>query len=136
MEGTNSAPDLQSILSTLARFVPPVQTTGAIDAGDRVSTPNFVPLEHTEPTAPLQPVVEKAEDPRLRPQSRSAPSPKPIDPATITTWQDGLRCVTKIAAQSAHFAVSIRKVSHLVLLPGRTESPLTPLPDDGRPTEE
>ncbi|TKA37938.1 hypothetical protein B0A54_10540 [Friedmanniomyces endolithicus] len=52
----------------------------------------------------------KPQDPRLRPQSRAATaSPKPmIDPATIITWQEGLRCLTKIAAQNAQFAVTIR----------------------------
>ncbi|SMQ49059.1 unnamed protein product [Zymoseptoria tritici ST99CH_3D7] len=33
-----------------------------------------------------------------------------IDPATITTWQEGLRCVTKIAAQNAQFAASIKRM--------------------------
>lgn len=33
-----------------------------------------------------------------------------IDPATITTWQEGLRCVTKIAAENKSFAVRIRRV--------------------------
>jgi hypothetical protein len=41
----------------------------------------------------------------------AAPSPRPvIDPASITTWQEGLRCVTKIAAQNAQFAASIKRV--------------------------
>ncbi|KAF2725071.1 hypothetical protein K431DRAFT_195231, partial [Polychaeton citri CBS 116435] len=37
--------------------------------------------------------------------------PKPtVDPATITTWQDGLRCVTKIAAQNANFAKAVKRM--------------------------
>jgi hypothetical protein len=34
-----------------------------------------------------------------------------IDPATITEWSAGLRCVTKIAAQNPLFAEKIRGVS-------------------------
>lgn len=34
-----------------------------------------------------------------------------IDPATITEWSAGLRCVTKIAAQNPMFAEKIRGVS-------------------------
>lgn len=55
---------------------------------------------------------QSVHDPRLRPQSRTATaSPSPtIDPATITTWQEGMRCVTKIIAQNARFGDSIKKV--------------------------
>ncbi|QIW95761.1 hypothetical protein AMS68_001279 [Peltaster fructicola] len=67
-----SAPDLQSILATLAQFSQPQPATG-------------IP-------------------------SASQPVPPTIDPATITTWQEGLRCVTKIAAQNRSFAESIRKL--------------------------
>ena len=107
MEEADSTPDLQSILSTLARFAPPVQPQNAADSNERLLTSGSVPPEQSGFVLPF----EKAEDPRLRPQSRSGASPQPIDPATITTWQDGLRCTTKIAAQNAQFAVSIRKVS-------------------------
>ncbi|KAK6437282.1 hypothetical protein LTR95_006527 [Oleoguttula sp. CCFEE 5521] len=68
-----------------------------------------ISAESAEPS--LQP-----HDPRLRgrPQSRSATPTEPpisvIDPATITVWQDGLRCVTKIAAQNKGFELSIKKM--------------------------
>ena len=113
MDGNNETPDLQSILATLAQFASPAQ---AVEHAVRVATPAIsgtAPLENYQPTSPLQPTVDKAEDPRLRPHSRSdTASPKPIvDPATITKWQDGLRCVTSIAAKSSQFADSIRRVS-------------------------
>ncbi|KAH7077917.1 hypothetical protein BKA63DRAFT_601939 [Paraphoma chrysanthemicola] len=56
-------------------------------------------------------------DPRLL--NRQVPQhPKPkysnatslIDPATITEWKQGLRCVSKIATQNPDFAPSIRKL--------------------------
>ena len=132
-------PDLQSILSSLARYATssqPPTTTPSITSADALPFPTrsgSVSLSQQQPTTtpsvpsadalPLptrsgsvslsQHVSETPEDPRLRPQSRSAvtASPKPvIDPATITTWQEGIRCVTKIAAQNAQFAASIKKV--------------------------
>lgn len=36
-----------------------------------------------------------------------------IDPATITEWSAGLRCVTKIAGQNPMFAEKIRGVSYV-----------------------
>ncbi|KAK5169664.1 uncharacterized protein LTR77_005642 [Saxophila tyrrhenica] len=113
MEGTTATPDLQAILSTLAQFSAPVQNqesaqvTQNHDAQPRVETP--IP-RHFQPTPPADVEKPRTPDPRLRPQSRSIASPKPIDPATITTWQDGLRCVTKIAAQNAQFAATIKKM--------------------------
>ena len=112
MDQTNSTPDLQSILSTLARFAPPVQSAVPTVVVENTPAPNAAPHDQSGNTPLVNPQIERAEDPRLRPQSRSGvASPKPIDPATITAWQDGLRCVTKIAAQNAQFAISIRRVS-------------------------
>jgi hypothetical protein len=46
--------------------------------------------------------------PAPRPQERTSTSL--IDPATITEWKQGLRCVSKIASQNPEFAASVRKV--------------------------
>jgi hypothetical protein len=124
-------PDLQAILATLAQYSqqntaeqPPQQTP-------------YQPVEpnHPTPSIPennnLAAILQNARvespvsaDPRLRnrPQSRSItpaqppkrdplPQPSVIDPATITVWQDALRCVTKIAAQNKMFEATIRRVS-------------------------
>jgi len=101
-------PDLQAILATLSQFTNPA-ANGVAAHGNAGAVP-YAPVVVAEAQHAPQ---AAAQDPRLRPQSRSATaSPKPmIDPATITTWQEGLRCVTKIAAQNAQFAVSIRRVS-------------------------
>ncbi|KAK5680558.1 hypothetical protein LTS10_007490 [Elasticomyces elasticus] len=103
-------PDLQAILATLSQFTnatPDCLPTSQHDAlsAYQYESPTAAPTTASIPAA-------RAHDPRLRPQSRSATaSPKPIvDPATIITWQEGLRCVTKIAAQNAQFAVSIRRM--------------------------
>lgn len=59
---------------------------------------------------------EAAEFHPVKPQSRTT-SHQPqqqeqniIDPATITEWSAGLRCVTKVAAQTPMFADKIRGV--------------------------
>lgn len=100
-------PDLQSILATLASFAPPAQQS-------RTATPSAAGHDETRDESAksaTSPAQARIEDPRLRPQGRLTASTKPmIDPSTITTWQDGLRCVTKIAAQNASFAASIKKV--------------------------
>ena len=106
-------PDLQTILSNLARLSTPTQPTDSpFNNGGNAVTPAS-PNHGGSESVPRN-LADRTDDPRLRPQSRSAAtgSPKPtVDPATITTWQEGLRCVTKISAQNVQFAASIRKVS-------------------------
>lgn len=123
-------PDLQAILATLAQYS---QQSAANQAPQPApyqhndfehATP--VASEDTNPSAFAQNAIIDAApaDPRLRgrPQSRSITPAQPpnrleaqtqsvIDPATITVWQDGLRCVTKIAAQNKMFETTIRRVS-------------------------
>ncbi|KAK3116383.1 hypothetical protein LTR53_003303 [Teratosphaeriaceae sp. CCFEE 6253] len=109
-----ATPDLAAILATLSQFVHPAYTTPPpVPVAEHVSASQNVTTFAPDPSTLLPPLpTAKPQDPRLRPQSRSATaSPKPkIDPATITTWPEGLRCVTKLAAQNAHFAVSIRRM--------------------------
>ncbi|KAK0337046.1 hypothetical protein LTR91_008871 [Friedmanniomyces endolithicus] len=108
-----STPDLQAILATLSQFTNPAPTpVAAPPVASEPSSTNYYDVSQAllpEPASQLLP-ASKPQDPRLRPQSRAATaSPKPmIDPATIITWQEGLRCLTKIAAQNAQFAVVIR----------------------------
>jgi hypothetical protein len=124
-------PDLQAILATLAQYSqqnmaeqPPQQTPYQPAESNHV-TPSIpgnnnlaAVLQNTRIASPV------SADPRLRgrPQSRSItpaqppkqdqlPQPSVIDPATITVWQDALRCVTKIAAQNKMFEATIRRVS-------------------------
>lgn len=76
--------------------------------------------QHLQPQDPYllqrqQPIV----DPRLvgrllQPQSTPKPQVRSvtplIDPATIIDWKQGLRCISKIAAQNPQFSVSVRKL--------------------------
>lgn len=96
-------PNLADILSTLSRFAPPVHSSG---------------VSHTNEHAQYDPVsslVNTLEHPQdrsaasLRPQQPIAPI---VDPATITEWSVGLRCVTKVAFQNPNFANAIRNVCH------------------------
>jgi len=123
-------PDLQAILATLAQYSQQSKTEPPRSQEPYQPTQS----DHVTPSVPansnLSAVLQNTRvesisaDPRLRgrPQSRSVtPSQPPkqdqtqppsvIDPATITVWQDGLRCVTKIAAQNKMFEATIRRVS-------------------------
>ncbi|GAB7339441.1 hypothetical protein MBLNU457_6071t1 [Dothideomycetes sp. NU457] len=90
------SPDLASILATLSQFAQPAQAndhqSSVIPTND---TPNLLPPP----------------DPRITSQSKSPQPQQPvIDPAAITDWSHGLRCVTKIAAQNPHFAEIINRM--------------------------
>ena len=130
MEGGNApSPDLQALLATLSQYTPPVYQHNGVQLPDlaqlqahlpTASTPWAFDVERSatstpQPAAAILPApTPRSQDPRLRPQRRAvtaSPKPPQIDPATITSWQEGLRCVTKIAAQNAHFAERIKKVS-------------------------
>lgn len=123
-------PDLQAILATLAQY----SQQSTANQAPQPAPYQHVDLKHatpavsddTNPSAFAQNAIVDAApaDPRLRgrPQSRSTTPAQPlnrletqtpsiIDPATITVWQDGLRCVTKIAAQNKMFETTIRRVS-------------------------
>lgn len=73
-------------------------------------------LQLQDPHLPQQQPIP---DPRLvgrslQPQSTPKPQVRSatplIDPATIIDWKQGLRCVSKIAAQNPQFSVSVRKL--------------------------
>jgi hypothetical protein len=124
-------PDLQAILATLAQLSQQ-QTSSSTPPPlpQPIATSNhYSALTATDNNAQASShngsIATAPADPRLRgrPQSRSTTpfqaqhiqpqpqAPSVIDPATITVWQDGLRCVTKIASQNKTFETSIRKVS-------------------------
>lgn len=126
MDGVGSntgAPDLAAILATLAKYKGDGSSTEPNTPESRQTTPATSFTDGNKHRASLD---QKSQDPRLRPQSRSSPGTAPakpmIDPATITIWSEGLRCVTKLAAQNAQFAESIRRVSWMhIFLCGRGE---------------
>lgn len=124
-------PDLQAILATLAQYsqqsaptqTPPLSAdqTAEVHGDTSGAAANSNTLAATQNSS----IGSVPTDPRLRgrPQSRSITPAHTqnnqvlpqqhsvIDPAAITVWQDGLRCVTKIAAQNKMFEASIRRVS-------------------------
>lgn len=116
--GTGQTPDLQAILATLAKYTPGASTpyrgstaSSAIASGLSIPT---VPTSIHEQVSPETEISQPLRHPQSisQPQERAGQAlrSKPIDPSTITTWQEGLRCVTKIAAQNANFAATIKKV--------------------------
>ncbi|GAB7361981.1 hypothetical protein MBLNU230_g2018t1 [Neophaeotheca triangularis] len=117
----NALPDIASILATLSQYTPQNDSTLTPTLQEstvhKASSPSI-----DQPALSSQAPFEKPYDPRLsnRPQQGSSTpqqqrtstaSPRPtIDPATIITWPEALRCVTKIAAQNQSFATSIRRM--------------------------
>jgi hypothetical protein len=126
-------PDLQAILATLAQYTQQSSSSATPPPAPQptATVSSFATIPATEnnnqATSHNASIEAAPADPRLRgrPQSRSTTfqaqsvqpqhvqtqAPSVIDPATITVWQDGLRCVTKIASQNKMFEASIRKVS-------------------------
>jgi hypothetical protein len=122
MADNDGAPnmDLAAILATLANLqqqanisAPQTQEQQYGQNYDSQSYPQHAIGQPYQPQAPA--------DPRLLNRSTSQQAsalPKPqdrsstplVDPATITEWKKGLRCVSKIATQNPDFAASIRKV--------------------------
>jgi hypothetical protein len=141
-------PDLQAILATLAQYTqqstssatptPAPQPTATLSSFPTIPATE----ENVQATSHNASIETAPADPRLRgrPQSQSttpfqAQNGQPqhvqpqtssaIDPATITVWQDGLRCVTKIASHNKMFEASIRKVSRFRCSLNRRMNPLT-----------
>ncbi|KAF2828519.1 hypothetical protein CC86DRAFT_368732 [Ophiobolus disseminans] len=127
MENNNlpSSVDVAAILATLANLQQPAGTSFQNQQQAYDSTQSYEGYQHLGHTPPTQPTQQslpyyQSADPRLAnrpaPQPFSAPRPQDrastplIDPATITEWKQGLRCVSKIASQNADFAPSIRKL--------------------------
>ncbi|KAF2444939.1 hypothetical protein P171DRAFT_431725 [Karstenula rhodostoma CBS 690.94] len=125
----NSLPpelNLEQILATLANLpqaaIPPVPAEQQFHApGQFGAQLNSVPASHYPSQTGIPYSQEQSQDPRLnaRPQttlsSRQAPPQRrtatpTIDPATITEWKHGLRCVNKIATQSPTFVPAIQKL--------------------------
>lgn len=132
-QNSNSqVPDLASVLRTLASLAsagnqqpvqqPPQQPviqqqynpSHVYDPAQYHKSPQLFPtLAQPNPTYPFGVAEDHRPDPQHRRSiqnlHRNTPTPPLIDPATITEWSQGLRCVSKIAAQNPNFKVAIRK---------------------------
>lgn len=142
-QSNSQAPDLATVLRNLAALAPPPaqQPTGpSLEESQSSASPQALPDfgRHAVPAHPAN--HHQSSDPRLAGRSQKPASqnyssvsttppgspppalvpqysaPTPIDPATITEWAPGLRCITKIAAQNHNFKPIIQKVDCLVLV--------------------
>lgn len=132
-QNSNSqVPDLASVLRTLASLAsagnqqphqqphqqPVIQQqynpSHVYDPAQYHKSPQLFPtLAQPNPAYPFGVAEDHRPDPQHRRSiqnlHRNTPTPPLIDPATITEWSQGLRCVSKIAAQNPNFKVAIRK---------------------------
>ncbi|KAK7191304.1 hypothetical protein DPSP01_003071 [Paraphaeosphaeria sporulosa] len=126
MADNNLSPELnlEQILATLASL--PQTTTPPVPFEQQIHPQGLFDAQSTGTPASHYPsqtriLYEQSQDPRLnaRPQTtlsnRQAPpnsrtTPSPIDPATITEWKHGLRCVNKIATQNPAFVPAVQKL--------------------------
>ncbi|KAF2993387.1 hypothetical protein E8E13_000588 [Curvularia kusanoi] len=114
--------DLEAILRTLASLQPPPEPSAQQHHHQHLPQDSYPPALEQQQFQHQQPQVQQQSTPDPRLANRPIPIPKPqirsstttptplIDPATITDWKQGLRCVSKIAAQNPQFAVSVRKL--------------------------
>jgi len=90
-------PDLASVLKTLASFAPPAPQNHGLSP-------------HPQPRHPSSAQAPASKSSEARP---AVPAPKLIDPATITDWSSGLRCVMKTVAAHESIIKEIRRVSYV-----------------------
>ncbi|KAF1959816.1 hypothetical protein CC80DRAFT_533152 [Byssothecium circinans] len=117
--------DLEQILATLANL-PNTQNHPA-EVSQQVYNPGQIlgfPDNQQAIYTPEQPngyyALNQPQDPRQYGQPSPSPIPQPapqqrvstpiINPATITEWKHGLRCVNKVAAQNPDFSNAVRKL--------------------------
>ncbi|KAF2135622.1 uncharacterized protein K452DRAFT_239038 [Aplosporella prunicola CBS 121167] len=120
---SNQVPDLATVLRNLAALKPQQPQHAA---PTRSTTPPGYPT-YPVPQANsqqffAQPTGAALADPSrpnhhdfprgfaAAPQQQLKPAPPVIDPATITEWSQGLRCVSKIAAQNPSFQGQIQRM--------------------------
>jgi hypothetical protein len=77
---------------------------------DFQSYPSQQPIPYQQSADPQ--LINRAASQHLSstPRPQEKVSTPLIDPATITEWKQGLRCVSKIAQHNPEFAASVRKV--------------------------
>lgn len=115
--GSEQAPDLVSILRTLAGFAPQSQQP---QYEAQSQTPPYP--AHLDQSQTSQSWVPKAEQAVPLPRSTTpdyppiapAASKNVVDPATIVEWSAGLRCVMKTVAKHDNMLSDIRKVRRMI----------------------
>lgn len=102
----NPAPDLASILKTLAGLAPQSQPQQSQSPTQRHPLPTPEPF-------PAQQVWQQGIAQGSRPSRTPTPSDNPknaVDPATIIEWSAGLRCVMKQVAQHESILQDVRRM--------------------------
>jgi hypothetical protein len=115
--------DLEKILATLANL-PKTESQPQQDSQPPYRLGQGYQGYDASPTYPYEQShhYQQQADPRLAGHPHQQPAPRPqnrvssplIDPSTITEWKQGLRCVSKIAAQNPDFGSAVRKVIHML----------------------
>jgi hypothetical protein len=120
--------NLEQILATLASL--PQTTTPPVPSEQQSYPPSHlhaqsynVPASHYPAQTGIPYGHEQSHDPRMSarpqttlsnrqalPKSRTTTTTPTIDPAIITQWKHGLRCVNKIATQNLAFVPAIQKL--------------------------
>ncbi|PNS15767.1 hypothetical protein CAC42_4219 [Sphaceloma murrayae] len=97
-------PNLADILSTLSKFAPPPAEQPSNEPDDDEYDPAAY-LQETHTYGVAHPSIPNG---TLQPSRQ--PAGPVVDPATITEWSAGLRCISKIAAQNPNFAPAIKRM--------------------------
>jgi hypothetical protein len=115
----NQPPDLASVLQTLASLAPQAPQ-------QQYPPTNFPQVQardsYGKPPSPLRGQANVFQPSLGRPQERPVNVPKVIDPATITDWSSGLKCVMKTVARNENIVDDLKRVCvhlHLFLIPAR-----------------
>lgn len=104
-------PELAAILSSLAQHTSTTLEHPIIHPDNQAldtSTQKAIPAATSdEGYDPCDPLIDWS-----KVELRTAPQPasRAIDPATITNWASGLRCVSKISTQNADFSKAIKSM--------------------------
>lgn len=110
MAENNGAPpnmDLDAILRTLASLQKPEDAQPPPAQLSQIQA--YPPPQHQQHISDPR-LAGRPTPPQHVPKPQARSSTPLIDPATIIDWKQGLRCVSKIAAQNPQFAVAVRKL--------------------------
>lgn len=99
----NQIPDLASVLRTLA---------GLSQYQHGGHQPQNQPSQQQDTTSQRPPQQMR----QAPPKTYTPPPVKVVDPATITDWSSGLRCVMKTVSNHGHVLQEVRKVHYSVEL--------------------
>ena len=123
MADTAQVPDLATVLRTLSQFVPGAANgsvgLNSVQTDDELEEGEYVPQDVAAASAPPQNLRTTRSstivgtDVHLgiaRPAPRKGDGATGVDPATLTDWPSGLRCVMRTVARDDTAIARIKKV--------------------------